>query len=161
MAITLKGSGQVIVQIVQQSYTSTSSTTSNSLVDSGLTVNITPTSSSNQILVLANINIGGGVGYTTGFQLVRNGTNIGNGTAGSSNQTAAAGTASNGGFMIANINFIDAPATTSACTYKVQWRTQSGSPTAYINRTQYLSGGSDTYQAGTISTLIVMEISGT
>jgi len=161
MSVSLYGSGQTVIQVAQQVYTASSSTTSNSLVDTGLTLSITPQSTTSKILILVNLNIGGGIGYTTGFQLNRAGSAIGTGTIGSSaNQTAGAGTASNGGFMTVGISYLDSPSTTSATTYKVQWRTQAGSPTAYINQTQYLSGGADTYQAGTISTITLLEISG-
>ena len=56
MSVTISGSGQVPVQVIQTIKTDTFSTTSGSLTDiTGMSVTITPTSASNKILVQYSI----------------------------------------------------------------------------------------------------------
>lgn len=159
MAVTINGSGQVVVQVQSYPLTTTFSTSSSSMQDCGLTVNITPTSSSNKVLVLVNMSVGtSNSGYDTGINIVRNGTNIAQGTGGTGNITQAVGnpgSESHGNTI--NMNYLDSPATTSAVTYKVQIQPQSGA-TSYVNRTAALNGTSDVYAYGYISTITVMEI---
>lgn len=161
MSVSLYGSGQTIVQVQSYSLTTTFSSSTASMVDTGLAVNITPNSTSNKILVLVNLSTGvASNGFDIGMNIVRNGTNIAQGTGGTGNITQAVGNTGNsshGNSM--SMNYLDSPATTSACTYKVQIQPQSGT-TAYLNRTAALNGTSDVYAYGYISTITVMEISG-
>jgi hypothetical protein len=150
-----------VLQVVQQLYTTYTTTTSTSLVDSGITVSITPKFSTSKVLVMATVTCGtAGTAYDVVFQFVRNSTNIGTGTA---------STVNNYSFVLANgagnhsvsipMNYLDSPATTSATTYKLQWRVQGGT-TATLNASGSVSGGTETYQSGYISTITVMEIAG-
>ena len=65
--------------------------------------------------------------------------------------TIFAGYNSTGKAVTSNVIFLDAPSTSSQITYKVQWKSQTG--TLYLNRR-----GSDTAH-GAPSSLCVMEIS--
>lgn len=156
MAVTIRGSGQLITQIVQTVKTDTFSTTSTSLVDvTGLSVSITPTSSSNKILVMYQIT---GNGSNLQFsQLVRNSTNIYVGDNASNRVGTSNGALANGGELSSSgtVIYLDSPATTSAVTYKIQIRTQTG--TAYIGRSPT---DTDSFVAGqrTPSSITVMEI---
>lgn len=114
MAVTLKGSGQVPVQIVTASTSTTTSTTSATPVATALTASITPTSSSNKILILVTgpIDTGTATNQTTIF-IYRN-------------STTAVTNGNNNGFtqsqrsiFPAGIVVIDSPATTSSTTYTV------------------------------------------
>lgn len=160
MAITISGSGQVPVQLVQSVLTAQQSTTSNSMVDSGLTLNITPKNSANKVLVSVSMVLYNTSGYSIGLNLVRNGTAVGQGTASTNTNSTAAtiGSYTNQPVSL-SFSYLDSPSSTSLVTYKVQYRTQSGG-TAYINAGAYVSGGSDTYQSGYISTITAQEISG-
>ena len=154
------GGGGGIVQMVQTVMTDGVTYTNTSFADipsPGLSVSITPSSSSNKILVIADIACSGANANYNMFQLVRNSTDIYKGTdsktyigskiwyplADNNNDNATMG----------NINmvFIDSPATTSAATYKVQVRVTGN--TGSINRR---SSNDDTSVA---SSLTVMEVS--
>jgi hypothetical protein len=102
----------------------------------GLSVSITPTSSSNKILVLCAINIGSNVDSL--IRLVRDSTPVGNGSGG--NIQGIGQTAPGPGadliyqpFCFAT-SFLDSPATTSATTYKIQGANSGGGGTLWINR---------------------------
>lgn len=156
---TAIGTGAVL-QVVASSLTTTVSNNGTAWADTGLTLTITPTSSSSKFLIQWSIH--NGTDTTTasvGFNLVRNGTNIAQGTGGNTNITSESGNGGNSHGTVNALVFLDSPATTSALTYKVQFRSQGGC-IGYINRTNALNGGSDVFQSGVISSFVVTEISG-
>lgn len=165
MAVTIRGSGQVPVQVLQSIKTDRQTTSSTTFIDvTGLSVTITPTSASNRILVMASVNtIGTNGGDGLYVNLVRNTTTIVSTTAGgnSQEQGGAWGVSGGGGMSSGNDNrkyanpsltYLDSPATTSATTYKVQARVTGGSGS--IN-----SWPLNTDQSSVCS-ITVMEISG-
>ena len=160
MSVSLYGSGQTVIQVATSSLTTTVSNNGSAWVDTGLTVTITPSASTSKFLIQWAIpNNNSTTAASVGFNLVRNGTNIAQGTGGTTNITSSN---DSGGSAHAGVNslvYLDSPATSSAITYKVQFRAQS-STTGYINQTASLNGGTDVYQSGFISNLVVMEISG-
>jgi len=148
-----------ILQVVSTTKTDTFTTTSTSYTDlTGLSLSITPASTSSLVLVQCQINhtVSGDIAAT--YQLVRGSTAIGLGDAAGSRTRAtfgfspASGIAQTvqGGFI-----FLDTPSTTSATTYKVQLRTNSG--TLSINRTQADTDNSTNYRS--ISTITAFEVS--
>ncbi len=143
-----------VIQVVQTVKTDTFTTTSGTAVDiTGLSVNITPTSSSNKILI---IGVTSGNNVSTGFfqRYLRNSTVIGVGT-GDSPQTANGLIYNPGGSTQVSTSFIflDSPATTSSITYKSQiWSSGAGN-TTYINIAPNGAGN-----GGAISSITVMEI---
>jgi len=152
-----------VLQVVQTFYTSTFSTTSTSLTDiTGFSISITPKFATSKILLLVQLSVAqaSNGGYTNGFVIIRNGsTSVGNGTAGtSSNYITAANSYAGESPICVSANYLDSPASTSAQTYQVQTKCQSGSGTFYVNRTGNLNGGSQTYQGGYASTITAMEI---
>lgn len=157
MAVTLRGSGQVPVQIVQTEKTDTFSTSSTSYVDvTGLSVTITPTNASNRILIFASVC--GTANDNASAVLLRNSTQINIGTASGSRTVGTFAdfyqNNSNNSQKVLTKVFLDSPATTSAVTYKIQVKTTSG--TFNIN-----SGVSDTdsvYNTRLASVITVMEI---
>jgi len=161
MAVTISGSGQIIKQVIQTVKTDTFSYSGSSLVDiTGLSVSITPTSSSNKILVMCHVGVGGKYWNTTGttLNLVRGSTNIL--TAASNGYSvffnALAGTIGNTDYAgtVLPLIYLDSPATTSATTYKVQvGNCINATDTGYINRTIV-----DVVNTRTTSTITVMEI---
>jgi len=133
----------------------------------GLSVNITPRSSSNKILVLLDVKFIGDTDTSVSrIRLVRNSTEIYIGDAagsrprssGAQNYTTSGGS---GGFNVLASGgiYLDSPATTSTLTYKVQGGGDSNSTIFYLNRTE---GDRDTsyYDTRTASSITVMEISG-
>ena len=117
-----------IVQVVNATYSTQTNSSSTSFADTGLTATITPTSATSTILVFANItgiiktdqNTGtGGI-----YNLMRGATQIVadfGGAAGFNNvlQFNYVGSAS--------LTYLDSPATTSATTYKVQFKNNAAS----------------------------------
>jgi hypothetical protein len=150
MAVTINGSGQIVVQVKSFTLDTAVTSSSTSPVSIGLSVNITPTSASNKILIFADVfSSSNNQAY---FILYRNSTPI-NPTAVSATHQMSFGSAVNANnyFAQAAHSFLDSPATTSALTYSVYLDTDG---TVFINRR-----GADTYNGAT-STITVMEISG-
>jgi hypothetical protein len=158
MAVTIRGSGQVPVQMQSTTKIDSFSTsgTYNSWIDvTGVSVTITPTSASNKILVCFQI-----MGQSTSngwVRLVRDSTAIYVGTTAGSRQAVSSAnmTTGNGNIQLQDSGvYLDSPATTSAVTYKLQVITDTG--TFYINRT---SNDSDNVYTGRgVSSITVQEI---
>lgn len=101
-----------VLQVVQSTKTTATSTTSTSFVDAGLSASITPTSSTNKILVLVSgiaYASGGGFTYTTLYRGTT--TNLG--------QASGFVKATGGNSQPMPFNYLDSPATTSSVTYNV------------------------------------------
>ena len=122
-----------VLQVVQATYSTETTTTSTSFVDTNLSAAITPTSASSKILVLVNMNaqsyVTSGNARDTGgtFKVVRNSTDIWG--ANTVNFYIDGGVSATLSFNILNlwsVNYLDSPATTSATTYKVQFKAISG-----------------------------------
>ena len=141
---TPAGGGGAVVQVKSMSTTTTATTTSSTFQDSNITLSITPTSASNKILVLATVNgiLRGAVLSGVGLQIVRTSTAI------SVFEKNLMYTDSGGGtFVASSANaYLDSPATTSATTYKVQFRSVNNS-----NSVQVQEGNEQ-------STLVLMEV---
>ena len=151
-----------VLQVKQAVLTTSSSASIEGWYDiTGLSVAITPTSSSSKILVKANVfGAVSNAGWLTGIRILRDSTALAVGTSGNSatNNFAsfaymAGSTAQGDGKqMIADI--LDSPSTASAITYKVQYVGGNTGVTTHINR---LSNSSN---ACAISTITVTEIAG-
>jgi hypothetical protein len=112
-----------VIQIVSAVSTSATSTTSSSLVDTGLSLSITPTSTSNKILVLITQPLyaeNGGFATQVRQALLRDSTVI------FDDGSAAQANASN---VNRSITFLDSPATVSSVTYKTQMSIPSAAGT--------------------------------
>jgi hypothetical protein len=137
------GGGKVL-QVVQGTYSTETTTTSSSFSDTGLTATITPSAASSKILafVMQNGSTKEANNSIT-VKLLRDSTTI----LASQDYTFYTNT-SIVFFGIINLSYLDSPATTSAVTYKTQFASpQSGSVTVNKN-------GSAT----SLSTLVLMEI---
>lgn len=167
MPVTLSGSGQVPVQVVSATKTDTSTTTSATFSDiSGLSVTITPQSSSSRFLIFLHLAFGFADDAYPAARLVRNSTNIAIGTSATGvqlNTTLGGFATSQGGpnnynIKFASITHLDSPSTTSAITYKAQWASPYNSYLSYINRQNDASN--ITAIQYPVSSITVMEISG-
>lgn len=163
MAITLYGSGQNIVQVVTVSKTDVTSWSASKTwtAVSGLSLSITPASSSNKILLLATVQWSNNYGSTgdAGFTIYRNATPVLLGDAASTRSRAFAGS----GLRDANeispcyMSVVDSPATTSATTYQVYgYSGDVTSVTTYINRESGDADNSNVFRYA--STLTALEI---
>jgi hypothetical protein len=136
-----------VLQVVQGTYSTETTSSSSTFADTGLSASITPTSSSSKILVLVSIGgIGkGAVNTSLGLKLFRGATDLGLFTslAGYTNTTTTNYSAT------ASVNYLDSPATTSSTTYKVQFNSQNNVSNVIINNGGY---------GATTSYMILMEI---
>jgi hypothetical protein len=156
------GTGAVL-QVVQTVLTSASnqSDSSGAWLDTGLSVTITPTQSSNKVLLLGHLSFSfgsNGIGMT---RLVRGSTNICIGDVNGSRSQATTGIdypGSDGSDSIITtaINYLDSPATTSSTTYKLQWHGGGGTALFFVNRQP--SWNDSSTAATWTSTLTAMEI---
>ena len=151
-----------ILQVVQTIKTDTTSyNTIDTWADiSGMSVSITPSSSSNKILVTAVLNTGHLASSYYILRLEKGGTPIAVGDA-SGNRTQGyfgQGPRSNAELMDnTTINFLDTAGSTSAITYNIAWYIAytSGS-TLYLNRCNY--DANQDYASRVISTITAMEV---
>jgi len=137
-----------VLQVVNATYGTQTSVSTNSWTDSGLTATITPKFTTSKILVLVcHTGVKKESSNTAmGSRLLRGATTILNfdglsGFSNSSGQNAVATSAT----------YLDSPATTSATTYKTQINSQANSATVVVN---------DYYTDRSTSTITLMEIAG-
>ena len=118
-----------ILQVKNAIKTDTASVTSNTFTDiSGLSISITPSSSSNKILFRGYVSIGTEGNTNVAIKIFRDSTEIG---AQYFNKVAAASTDQrHGGFFAQQL--LDNPATTSSITYKTQAKLNNSSADAYF-----------------------------
>ena len=151
------GSILQVLQVQKTDATSQATTgTANFFDISGLSLSITPSNTSNKILVVNTVSVSCNNGNrNTHIRLMRGSTAIGVGTGGSqTNSSFYLKTRDN--FSPHNIStqILDSPSTTSATTYKVQWSGEN-SDTFYLNRNASSSYGGN---EGMVSTLTLMEV---
>jgi hypothetical protein len=145
-----------IIQVVQGTTTTQVTVSTTTYTDTGVTASITPTSSSNKILVNAVLFINprrSTLEYGAGFRLLRDSTTILDPAANATGPFSIYTVASSSGttffqvYMNHPMMILDSPSSTSSLTYKVQMRPfntansgdvrinpagSSGSPTSYI-----------------------------
>ena len=155
------GGGGSIKQVKMGTLTSVFTTTSSSMVDTGLSVSITPKFSTSKILV--NVSLGsfqnGGRLKRALMNIVRDSTNVivGDARTGVECTSCVCVRAADDNYAQIPLAFtvLDSPATTSAITYKVQATRGPDSQTVYLNGNQ----GGDANSGNTASTITVMEVS--
>jgi len=128
--------GGKIGQVVSTTKTDTFTTSSTTFVDiTGMSVSITPTSTSSKVLILVNFTAAVNADIAVYFQQLRNSTAINIGDAAGSRTRVSAMLLAPNIYTYAphNWQFLDSPATTSATTYKVQMAVNTD--VGYINRT--------------------------
>ena len=157
------GTDRYVVQVKQAVKTDKFSTTSATAVDvTGLSVDITPQSANNKVLVSCSLNWGGSNNVYGGVLLKRGSTTLSPSTAATGNQIATTfglgGDNENFTFKthMATYQFLDTPNTTSSTTYKVQVLSSYNSETFTINAPN--NDADDVYIVKGTSTITVMEI---
>jgi hypothetical protein len=141
--LTTASTGTVL-QVVQGTFATETASTNNTLIDTGLTATITPTSATSKVLVLVNIAIGKSLSDTYAIlKLLRNSTSLCN-----FHNEAAFTNSSALNSIAAGTNFLDSPATTSATIYKVQFASQANTSKVFI------------CGSNSVATITLMEIAG-
>lgn len=133
------GVGGKILQVVQATDGTARTTTSNTFVTASntLTVNITPSSASNKILVILNLNGFGSDSANTNARstVYRDSTNISPSNGFSDNNIV-----SGGAYYVSGANcYLDSPNTTSQVTYQCYIQNTGGSNTVRINNGSFSS----------------------
>ena len=131
------GGGGKILQVLQQTYSTPTSNGTETYADTGITLSITPTSSTSKVMIFVTV---AGMYRSANdcsarFQILRDASSIHEfeknimNSGGTANQSGSTGS-----------NYLDSPATTSATTYKVQFRRNPASGgTIYINLSDSIS----------------------
>ena len=140
------GGGKVL-QVVSMVYSTEVTTTSTTFQDTNVTANITPSSATSKILIIANINGNVKTGDTgIRHRIMRGATELtlieASDTFNNANNYSHSGGS--------GLTYLDAPNTTSATTYKVQFRSNVSGQTAIIN----FNG----YSADSVSSITLLEI---
>jgi hypothetical protein len=145
IATTKLGAG-AIRQVSQQVYSTFAQTNSQTYTDSGLTLAITPTSSSSKILVIVSMQFSTNTASSQNIScdLLRSGSSI-------RTFEQVLGQAAVTGTQI-SFTYLDSPSTTSSTTYKVQIKGSAGTG-QYIRINNYLSS-----DGNAASTITLMEI---
>jgi len=159
---TVSGAGK-IGQVVQTVKKDTYNTNSSSFaLITGLSVNITPTSTSSKILIKTSISFGGVQNVYAYAKILRGSTDIFIGDAGSTNQirctfpmTTVDHSSSPYKAYVSNSEFLDSPSTSSEITYSVHLRSQA-SNTVYINRES--NNDDNDYNGRYTSSITAMEV---
>ena len=143
-AWTTPAGGGKVLQVVSATYSTLADSATDTFVDTGLTATITPSSASSKVMVLVVHNGCQKFNADThiGLKLFRASTEIANfgGAGGQTNSSVIVGIGS------ISVSVLDTPATTSATTYKTQFR--SNNNTSFV-RLQASSG---------LSTILLIEI---
>ena len=146
-------SGKVL-QVVSTTKTDQFTSTTNTFVDiTGLSLAITPSSSSSKIFIISNVYVSHSDASL--LALLRDTTAIGSGTVGTSTKRGFAMprfSATNQGSTF-SINFLDSPSSTSEIDYKIQIARTGGAGTCSINRRE----SDDTFSLS--SHITAMEVS--
>ena len=137
-----------VLQVVSVAYNTTTSNATGSYVATGVTLSITPTSSSSKILIFVS---GGDAATTSNSSGVQTELRRGSTSLATFATQGPVYIGSGGSFFIGtgpSINYLDSPATTSSTTYATYFKPQGGAgPTATVQRD------------GTTSSMTLMEIS--
>ena len=137
------GGGGKVLQVIQDTQTSATTSSSSTYADTSLSVSITPSSATSKVLVLVNGTCGRSNANSSqgiGLKLVRNSTDI--------QQIHELNTYTGGSLRFEttfSAAYLDSPATTSATTYKIQLAAYANAASVWVN-----DWG--------VSTIIVMEI---
>tara|TARA_B100000287_G_scaffold52557_1_gene46304 strand:- start:703 stop:1239 length:537 start_codon:yes stop_codon:yes gene_type:complete len=153
-----------VIQVKTQFFdTHTSIADTTTFTDTGLTLAITPSSTSSKILAMFYPTLGGEHNAYCALKMFRDSTEIGSSENSGTGQECFAGATfddddnSTYGVTTVPMIFLDSPSTTSSVTYKVQaspMRTSSDK-TIYVNRS-YNLGDNNQFRTG--SNVILMEV---
>ena len=143
---TPAGGGGKVLQVIMGTTTTSATNSTTSYADTNLTASITPSLTTSKVLVMVSqggvVRSNGNANNAVLLQLQRGGSSI----AQISNEGLQTDTALRQGDVTFNIAYLDSPATTSATTYKTQFKNKQASAAVYVQA------------ASELSTIILMEI---
>lgn len=171
LAFGALGSGDMptgsVLQVRQSVKADRSSVTGGTFGDSGLSVNITPSSTSSNILVMVHAHVGSSNGYEMALKLQRDNADI-SGALGDADGVRPATTSMINAYKNSNDIYTMIPttivyydtsvSTTSQVNYKLQMKNYS-TLTIYLNRSSAFANYAE-YDSTPISTITAMEIAG-
>jgi len=136
-----------VLQVVNATYATVASTTSSSYVDTGLSLSITPSNTSNKVLILVNLN-----------GLFSNSATVGQFAIANASDTTLLEFEGLTGYGIAaalsygetGTNYLHSPSTTSSYTYKIRFKNIAGSGITINQKTSGVS----------TSTITLLEVAG-
>jgi hypothetical protein len=152
-----------VIQVVQATKTDTQGINASGWTSlSGLSLNITPSSTSSRILIMAQVQVGGSetLSVDAGLALYRDATIVIRGDAAGSRTRTSTAVGARARYEINSntIAYVDSPATTSSTNYNIQIFRSGTDGTLGINRE--VDDGDSPSSFRTTSTLIAMEIAG-
>jgi len=150
--------GKVLQTVYVAEGTVRSSTTQSWQSISGLTLDITPASTSNKVLVICNFTLSSGNHGIV--RIKRDSTVIGAGTtaSGSRQNTSMYMNVDGNSARVQSMVCLDSPSKSSATTYHAEWYNNTTSPPIYLNRTP--NDTDAVYGSRGLSTITLMEIVG-
>jgi hypothetical protein len=154
MSVSLNGSGQTILQVVNANWRGYQTTTSQSFVTTSLSATITPFATTSKILILCSLGIATGGTYGLGLAIYKNSSQLYIQAASDSSGSGQYYSMYYGGANLYNtvaLNYLDSPSTTSATTYAIYFASYGGN-TAYFG-----IGGTN---FGSNQTMTLLEVSG-
>ena len=120
-----------VLQVVSSQYSTETSSTSTTIIDTGLAASITPSSTSSKILVTASMSIAKGNDNTYGdWYIFRGGTEL---IRQHRNITYTGNSDIN--YIGCSFNYLDSPSTTSSTEYKIRFRGSGGGSSAVESQT--------------------------
>ena len=137
------GGGGKVLQVVNATHTTETTSTSATYVDTGLTATITPTLATSKILIFTFVSSAKVNDAYMGTRLLKGSTAIIDPI---DTQTGYTGSAIYNNVGASAFSYLDSPATTSATTYKIQFRSVGNAATVYAQ------------QASSRSSITLMEI---
>jgi len=159
----LTSASNKVLQVLSTTKVDTFTTTPSTLVDvTGLSVAITPASTSNKVLVTVSLPLSNSQAAATSVgALLRDSTQIGGGTGvgsrGSANARMRIASTSDS-FLPISFTFLDSPASVSSLTYKIQVKSEAGGYSAIVGASAGADSDGVTFPR-LASTITVMEIS--
>jgi len=162
---------QVVHTTLTTSFTGTSTQTGTGFyIDvTGLSASITPSSTSNRILILTNMYVGATAtngGYQQHYRIKRNGTPVILGTSeggrptstGRINQYNSDTDIQYRMSMLSGVHY-DSPGSSSSLTYQIELGGYTSSPVIFVNRPSTWQALANDYDSTPVSTLTLMEVS--
>jgi len=132
------GGGGKVLQVVSANYSTSTSNSTSTFADTGLTATITPTLNTSKVLVIVSLNgvskNAGDSNTSVGLKLLRGATTLATSNAGLYNATSSDFLSTSSSF-----NNLDSPATTSATTYKMQFANDTNSASVTVQRSSSTS----------------------